>query len=216
MAKQPDYGAIQSTWIRAYQARGDFATVREQLLAAERNAAEARKVWEAQRPTFRMVNQAALLDLERLEARLSYYRETLDGDPSGYPWVFAALTYGADVASDYADKAPEGATATVRKLGLAPMRGDLSRSVGVLWVMTEGAAGWEQSVWDSWLLAITAGPVAEILADAGVDADAQVILKDLTGRTRDERRAGIIETAGAVLGLAGAAFGLYAAWRWRK
>jgi len=215
-ARQPDYGAIQSSWIRAYQARRDFFTVKAMLEAAERNAKEARSVYDAQRPTFKLANAQLLVDLDRMDERLAYYREILDGDPSGYPFVFAALAYGREVAAGYTDVAPEGALDTLRTMKLAPMRGDLSASVGLLWVTTEGVKGWEQSVWDSWLLAMTAGPVAEILSDAGVDADAQVILTEVTGKTRAERQRSLLEGAATVAGLVGAGIGIVAAVRaWR-
>jgi len=215
-ATQPDYAAIQRTWIRAYQARRDFFTVKAQLEAAEKNVAEANKVWDAQRPTFKLSNAGILVDLDRIAERLAYYRLILDGDPSGFPFVHAALTYGRDVAEGYADKAPEGAIETLKTMKLAPMRGDLSASVGLLWVVTEGVKGWEQSVWDSWLLAVTAGPVAEILADAGVDADANVILTEVTGKARAERQRSLLEGAATVAGLVGAGVGIVAAIRaWR-
>jgi len=215
-ATQPDYGAIQRGWIRAYQARPEFFTVKAQLEAAEKNLDEATKVLDAQRPSFKFANAQTYVDRDRLAERLAYYRSVLDGDPSGFPFVYAALTFGRDIAAEYADVAPEGAVDTLRAMKLAPMRGDLSASVGLLWVATEGVKGWEQSVWDSWLLAVTAGPVAEILTDAGVDADAQVILKEVTGRTRAERRKGLFEGVATAVGIAAAGFGVLAgirAWR---
>jgi len=215
-AREPDYAAIQSSWIRAYQAKPDFFTVKAELEAAEAAVVDLQQVLDAARPSFKFANAQLYKDFGALQARLGYYREIMDGDPSVFPFVFGALTYGLNVASEYADKAPEGAVDTLRSLKLARERGDMSAAVGMMWVATEAQAGWRQSVWDSWLLAITAGPVAESLIGAGVDADAQVILKDVTGLTRQERRKETFEGVATGLGIVGGLAGLALAFRqWR-
>lgn len=215
-ARRPDYAAIQSGWIRAYQARPELDTVIAELRAAEQAIDGLDQVLDAQRPSFKTANPQLYVDAANLRARLAYYREILDGDASSYPFVFHALTYGREGLAEYADRAPDGAVDTLRQMGLASQRGDLSAAVGLTWVASEGIGGWRQAVWDSYLMGIAVGPVAEILTGAGFELDSERWLREVTGLNRDERRRESLELAATGLGIAGGILGLWVAWQQRR
>lgn len=212
----PDYSAIQSGWIRAYQAAPTAQTVATMVKTTRQAAEKARKTLDAQRPTFKFANAQLYRDADNFAARTEYYRDTLDADPESFPAVAHALLYGRDGLADV-EPQPEGFADALKTLRLAPARGDMSYSVGLNWQVEQATDAWIASVWDSWLLALYVGPAAEILTAADIDVDTEQILRDWTGKSRAERQREFFTGLGVAVGIAASAAGLYFGFRqWRR
>lgn len=217
MANPPDYAAIQSLWIQTWQARPELETVRQEIIAAEKALADGNAILETARPTFKKANPGLWVDSSRLTQRLAYYREIINGDASSYPAIHHAMIYGLDGLEDFDRMLPEGAIQSLAMMGLAPRRGDVSAATGFLYTASEGMDGWLESVWDSWFLATLIGYPAEVLTEAGYELDAEVVLRELTGKNRKERAEASLQTAGLVFGVLASVVGIAVGVRqWRK
>jgi len=212
----PDYSAIQSGWIRAYQSAPTAQTVATMVKTTRQAAEKVRKTLDGQRPTFKLANAQLYTDAQNFDARTQYYRDTLDEDPDAYQAVAHALLYGRNGLDDV-EGVPQGFADALKTLRLAPARGDMSYAVGINWQTEQATQGWSEAVWESWILGWFVGPAVEILTAADIEVDQEQILREWTGKSRAERQRDFFTGLGIALGLGASAAGIYYGYKqWRK